>query len=346
MTAATELVTWMLGKQEQAAEDHAEQAADRLAAGYLNVGAFLDDGLPEPPTPTICRRRDGVGLFYSGHYNVLIGDPESGKTLVTDFATVEVLDAGGKVLRVDLDHNGPESTLSRLLDFGANENLLRSEYRFAYVEPEGFAQLEAIKRHCVKWRPDLVIVDSIGELLPIMGAASDSSDDFTRAHRRFLKPIADTGAAVVGIDHLSKGFDSRKFGATGTVAKKRAVSGASIRVTVDSPFSPDRGGSAFLAINKDRHGGLRKHSPTGDKEPLAGKFVILGGEAFITAPLAGEQNPGEKADPADIQAVANLDPPPTSARDARERLKWRDDRARRTFKAWNSQQTTEVGIDL
>ena len=74
------------------------------ACRYLDVALLLDGSLPEPPTPTVCKRSDGVGLFYLGHYNVVVGDPESGKTPLTDFATVEQLGEGGRVLRLDLDH--------------------------------------------------------------------------------------------------------------------------------------------------------------------------------------------------------------------------------------------------
>ncbi|HNP58453.1 MAG TPA: hypothetical protein PK331_12405 [Gordonia sp. (in: high G+C Gram-positive bacteria)] len=309
------------------------------ACRYLDVALLLDGGLPEPPTPTVCKRSDGVGLFYLGHYNVVVGDPESGKTLLTDFATVEQLGEGGRVLRLDLDHNGPQSTISRLIDFGANEDALRDSTRFRYVEPEDRNQLAAIVEDAKDWQPTLVVLDSIGELLPLHGAGSNDSDEFTAVHRLVIKPLAAAGACVVGIDHLSKGLDSRKFGPTGTVAKRRVISGSCIRVTVDAAFTPDKGGSAFLAINKDRHGGLRRASPSGDKEPSAGKFVILGGQHFITAPMSDEKNPGEHAPPADVAAITALDPPPASAKEARERLKWRDERARQAFKDWKKGTT-------
>lgn len=306
--------------------------------GYVNISALLDDGIPEPPTPEICKRSDGIGLFYLGQYNVVFGDPESGKTLLCDYATVEVLKAGGRVLRFDLDHNGVESTVNRLLDFGADESVLRDPDRFLYVEPVDRAQATNVVGDMADWKPTLVIIDSVGELLPLFGAGSNSADEFTIVHSKVIKPLTLTGAAVVGIDHLSKGADSRAFGPTGTAAKKRAIGGTSIRVKVDSAFTPDKGGSAYLSIHKDLHGGLRRHSPSGDREPLAGKFIILGDLCNVQAPMRDDRNPEEAADPDDVAAIAGLDPPPTSARDARERLKWRDDRSRRAFKAWREEQ--------
>lgn len=306
--------------------------------GYVDIAALLDGGIPDPPTPSICNRTDDIGLFYAGQFNVVFGDPESGKTLLCDYATVEVLNAGGKVLRLDLDHNGPDSTVSRLIDFGADEDALRDPGRFLYVEPADRAQAIAVIADMEDWQPTLVIIDSIGELLPMFGAGSNSPDDFTDVHTRVIKPLTRIGACVVGIDHLAKGADSRVQGPTGTLAKKRAIGGTSIRVKVDSAFTPDKGGSAFLSIHKDRHGGLRRHSPVGDREPLCGKFVILGGTCRITAPMGDERNPDEAADPDDVAAIAELDPPPTSVRDARERLGWRMGRASKAFKTWKGSQ--------
>lgn len=306
--------------------------------GYVDIAALLDGGIPDPPTPQICPRSDGIGLFYSGQYNVVFGDPESGKTLLCDYATVQVLKAGGRVLRLDMDHNGVDSTVSRLLGFGADEDTLRDPDRFLYVEPADRAQAIAVIEDMADWTPTLVIIDSIGELLPLFGAGSNSADEFTDVHTRIIKPLTRTGACVVGIDHLAKGADSRAFGPTGTFAKKRAIGGTSIRVKVDSAFTPDKGGSAYLSIHKDRHGGLRRHSPSGDREPLCGKFVILGKSVSISAPMLDERNPDEAADPEDVAAIAELDPPPESVKDARERLQWRNDRTGKAFRAWKKDQ--------
>ncbi len=310
---------------------------------YFDMAAMFAGTLPEPPKPTACLRSDEIGLFYRGQYNTVIGDPECGKTLLTDHATVAELRAGGRVLRLDLDHNGPQSTGYRLSDMGADPAVLGDKARFVYIEPEDRNDLFAVVEDMKAWRPTLVVLDSIGELLPMFGHSSNSADDFTACHSAVIKPLVRTGACVIGIDHLSKGSDSRAYGAGGTMAKKRAIGGTSVRVTVDVPFTPGKGGSAYLAINKDRHGGLRAHSPVGDKEPPAGKFVLWPNDdpntagtvrAMVKAPMKDDRNPAEAAPAEDISAVAELVPPPTSANDAQKRLKWRADRARAAYKAW------------
>ncbi|MBF6286915.1 recombinase RecA [Nocardia cyriacigeorgica] len=278
-------------------------------------------------------------MFYRGQYNVVFGDPEGGKTLLTDYATERELAAGGRVLRIDLDHNGPHSTIGRLVAMGADPAALRDPARFLYIEPDDRLTLMNVCAHMKDWRPTFVVLDSIGELLPLFGSSSNSADEFTLCHRGVIKPLVKTGACVVGIDHLSKGSESRAFGPGGTIAKIRAIGGSSVRVKVDATFTPGKGGSAYLSINKDRHGGLRAHCPVGDREPLAGKFTLWPTDdgrlsAAVKAPSADDRNPEESAPAEDIAAVAALDPPPESARDARARLKWKDTRARAAYKAW------------
>jgi hypothetical protein len=79
-------------------------------------------------------------------------------------------------------------------------------------------------------------------------------------------------------------------------------------VKVKQPFTPDHGGSATLVVNKDRHGGLRKHCPNGDREPLAGTFKLL---AFTDE-------------------------------DARSRLKWQKQRTANAMRTWREQHHTNT----
>jgi len=299
---------------------------------YVDIASLLNGTMPEPPKPGSLTRDDGNKIFYRGQFNHIIGDPESGKTWLCLAAAAESLSEGGTALVIDIDHNGPASTTTRLLTLGAPETALSNLQRFRYVEPEDATHLLNVVQDVADWKPRVVVLDSIGELLPMFGASSNSPDDFTRIHQLVIKPLARTGAAVLGIDHLAKNEASRAMGATGTAAKNRAVGGVSVRVTVgEDRFVPGHGGSAFVRVVKDRHGGLRQHCPTGDKEPLAGTFRLYGDDYDrrwkLTAPLDGEHVPDEGAPLADVAAIGALDPPAANAEDARKRLNWRKARA-------------------
>lgn len=311
-----------------------------------DVASLLDGTLPEPPAPEILSRDDGHSLFYRGQVNSLFGEPESGKTWIALAAAAEALNEGGTAVIIDLDHNGMLSTVSRLVSLGASQDALSRFDRFRYVEPDDRMELYAIVDVLVQMRPDVVVLDSIGELLPALGLNSNSPDDFTIAHSYVLKPLARCGSCVIAIDHVAKNPDSASRGPTGTAAKSRAIGGVSLRVKVKEGFAPRRGGSAYISIRKDRHGGLRATSPTGDKEPLAGTFVLhpdtYTTKFSIYAPDDGDSMPS--AAPAeDVAALQALDPEPESVRDVKERLGWGSGRATIALKVFRQQISPEAG---
>ena len=294
---------------------------------YVDVAALLSGGLPPAPIPTILNCNDGIALFYAGQVNLLFGDPESGKTWVALAAVAESLRIGKTAAVVDIDHNGAEAILARLLTLGAPIEALTDPERFAYLDPDDTRHLLAGVADLASWGPAVAVIDSTGELLPAFGANSNDADDFTRVHSRVLKPLAKAGSAVLLVDHLAKGAESRAMGSTGTAAKKRVVGGVSLRVTVAEQFRPGQGGACHLTIAKDRHGGLRKHRTGSDKEPLAGTFRLFGDVDprpwDVFAPAEGQRNPTEQAAPDLVARLLELDPLPTSGEEAAKVLRCR-----------------------
>lgn len=306
---------------------------------FADVAAHLKGELPEPPARNAGLRSDGEALFYAGQVNWIFGDPEGGKTLLALATCVERLNMGGKVAILDLDHNGLDATLSRLHDLGVQPHRLEDRERFFYVEPLDEWNMAAIIGALVQVKPDFVVVDSVGELLPLMRLSSNSPDDFTMAHVKVLKPLAMAGAAVVAIDHLAKNPDSRSAGPTGTSAKKRAVGGVSLRVQVKEQFAPGRGGRARITINKDRHGGLRAVCPPAEagSEVEAGTFVISAGTNGDTWKIwAPAGVPTDSRLGPDVEALKALDPPPSSQRDVKGRMGWGTARATAAWRAFSS----------
>lgn len=319
---------------------NAEHASDDQPDLFVDVAALLSGGLPDPVLPVLCRRSDGHALFYAGQVNLVFGDAESGKTFLCLAAAAEALRDGQRVLVLDLDHNGPESTVERLLSLGAPLRALTDRDLFRYVEPGDVYELAAVVHVACAWAPAVAVVDSIGELLPLLRLSSNNPDDFTLAHARVLKPLARSGAAVLAVDHLAKNTDSRASGPTGTTAKRRAVGGVSLRVVVKDAFTPGYGGKASLTVNKDRHGGLRRHCPTGEREPFAGMFVLTDDGGALTwriaAPHDGEHAPLIGISLSDVAELDVLEPPPQSVRDIKERLGWGTDRATAALRGWRS----------
>lgn len=308
-----------------------DEAPDTDAPRYGDVAALLADGIPDPPQPDILFRSDGYALFYRGKVNTLFGDSESGKTWIALAAMVEVLNAGGKAAVLDLDHNGMAETVTRALRLGAKPADLADPNRFRYCEPEDAHELIWFVRDIAAWAPDLAIVDSLGEVLPMLGLNSNSPDEYTKANRTVATPLARAGAACVTIDHLPKDDGAREKGQTGTLAKKRAINGVSLRVTVQEQFTPGFGGAANLTINKDRPGGLRGHCPPGKNAP-AGRFVMVdNGDGMTwhitTPPSVAPKGTGPRVSDADIAAVLGLPADQRTKRKVQDHLSWGSDRA-------------------
>lgn len=280
----------------------------------------------EPVTASVGLRSDGIALFYAFAVNVLTGDPEQGKSLVALAVAIQVARAGGIVVWLDLDHNGAQAFRSRIVSLGGGD--LLAQFRFA--QPEDRDGVLSRVRWAKEQTVGLLVIDSMGELLPMFGASSDSSDDYTKVHRAVLTPAAKVGWCVVVIDHLSKGTESRAYGSTGTIAKKRAIDGAMYLVRARKPFAPSRGGEADLRLLKDRHGSVRG-SVDGGKEPVAAVLAI-GSEVGVWE----FQKPTSQPDPLDLDVavLTNMTPPPKSQNDIRKRLSWGAVRTKRAFDEW------------
>ena len=89
------------------------------------------------------------------------------------------------------------------------------------------------------------------------------------------------------------------------MAKRRAVNGVSLRVTVRDQFTPGRGGSADIVVAKDRPGGLRAYCPPG-RLARAGRFLLTddgtGALAWSVTDPAPQEAPDAYAD-ADLAQV-------------------------------------------
>jgi AAA domain len=188
---------------------------------YVNVAALIRDGA-SAPEPDIMPLTEDSYLFYSGEFNLIFGDSESGKTWLALAAVADVLtEQGGKAAFIDLDHNGAPSIISRLQDFGVSDDILSDQQRFRLTQDDGIELREVVQDLAV-FAPDIAVLDSLGEALGLYKYDSNDGGDFTTAHTRIIKPLTRVGTGVTVIDHLAKNAGSREFGPTGTPATTRS----------------------------------------------------------------------------------------------------------------------------
>lgn len=238
---------------------------------WADLEWVLTGQAPDAPQPVYARRQDGVGLFYPAAVNGVFGDPETGKSWLSHIAVVEALAQSQNAAIVDADHNGAPATVRRLLALGADAQVLADPQRFRYIQPDDDAVLTAAITDLAGWGASVVVLDSLGELLPLMGSSSLDNDEVTSALRRLTVPLIGSGCCVITIDHLPKRNDTGSGYAIGAGAKKRAIRGAYLRVQKVNEVVPGGVGRIALHIEKDSAGTLRATSPDSKK---AGVLIL------------------------------------------------------------------------
>lgn len=227
---------------------------------HVDLSWLLTGQRPVKPPTKFLLRTDGVALFYPGKVNILYGDPETTKTLLAQCGAAEALGAGHRVALLDIDHNGAEELVEFMLRLGVQPAVLADPDRFRICAPEDARDLLGTIEVLRAWGVEYTVVDSVGELVPMMGMKSNENDDVTTVLRKTLQVLATAGACVVAIDHLPKpqeGARRTEF-SIGGMAKKRACNGSMLLMEVIKQPAPGAVGEVRVTNTKDRIGSLRR----------------------------------------------------------------------------------------
>ncbi|GAB3603288.1 hypothetical protein GCM10027586_06240 [Kineococcus gypseus] len=229
-----------------------------------DISAILD-GTHAPVIPTRWPRADGQCLLYPARVHAIMGESESGKSLVMQAAAVTTMHSGGRVVYVDYESNAG-TVVGRMLSMGASSDELRQQFRYIRPERDPGSDVERTAfRALLDVSVDLIVIDGVTEALATMGLATNSNDDVTLWSRMVPKRLAEaTGAAVVLVDHVTKSSENRGRFAIGAQAKMATLSGASYSLEVREPIGRGMRGSLRLWIGKDREGAIR---------PTCGRWV-------------------------------------------------------------------------
>lgn len=302
--ALTDL-TRALQQVETAAPDQHHTIADALydlgdrishhAAGtrpttttHTDLAWLLTGQMPVVDPPTYIRRADGHATFYAARVNGIFGDPEAAKSWLAMVAVVEALTAGRRAAYIDVDHNGPAIITERLILLGARPDHLANPDLFQLHEPEDGPALMAAITHLATWQPAVAVLDSIGEMMPMLGIKSVDNDELSGALRATATRLANTGTCVITVDHLPKGSESRGSGfAIGGTAKKRAIDGSYLHAEARTEPAPGHIGKITLRIEKDRPGRLREHA----RGKYLGTFTIDSTTPGVTTISIGDDSP-------------------------------------------------------
>ena len=222
------------------------------------------NGTWQRPTPTILTRTDGPALIYPGKVHTIYGESESGKSWVAQWAVVEQLDAGQRVLYIDFESDAGD-VIDRLTSAGATPEQILSD-QFAYVRPEASAHSLLEQPAVTDLLPKqwgLIVMDGVTEALGLAGRSTLDNDEITAWMRDMPRRFARaTGAAVVLIDHVVKSAEGRGRFPIGGQAKMAAIDGAAYLIEPVRALGVGLDGLLTIRVSKDRPGSVRPHGGT------------------------------------------------------------------------------------
>lgn len=243
----------------------------------VDLTPYLDGTFVEPPA-SLMPRSDGVCLLYPGLTHSIHGESESGKSWIVQAESARVMRNGGTVLYIDFE-SGPVYLVRRLLDLGCTREQLATQ--FFYVHPEvkpgtDLAEYGAWSAIFAA-RFTLCVIDGVTDALGLWGLSTKDNDEFSAFAKQVPRRIAaETGAAVVMVDHVVKDRDSRGRFAIGGQAKMATLDGAAYVVDVVERLGKGVRGVLSLGVAKDRPGGVRGHGEAQNShriQPIA-EFVL------------------------------------------------------------------------
>lgn len=231
------------------------------------------DGSSLQPMPEQLTRDDGDSLLYAGYVNGIHGDSGTGKGWVICHLIVQNARRGRRTMLLDLEDTA-ESITARLLALGMVAYDILNY--LVYVRPQvqfGPAAVEHLCRLVQERNIQAVVIDSTGEAFGLEGLNEDKDVEVGPWLRRVTRPLADTGAVVVLVDHSTKSADN-PLHPSGSKRKRAAITGASYLVESVDAFVKGRGGRLRLTCAKDRHGNFRRGEQVADLVMSAGDTKI------------------------------------------------------------------------
>ena len=296
----------------------------------VDLTAVLD-GSYVAPQPAVGHRDDGVGVLYLGRVHSSASEPEGGKTWLLQQCVLRELDAGKSAIVMDFEDD-EGGFVGRLLTLGAKPAHIRD--RFAYLRPDtpigGLGNREDLDQALGDLRPTLVGIDGVTEAMSVHGLELKDNSDVAKFDRLLARRIADSGPAVLKLDHVTKDRETRGRFAIGGQHKLAGLNGAAFILENRMPFEIGITGCSGVFIAKDRPGQLRRHAlPSGsglhwfaDLTVDSNSFGFT--EVTLTAPVARTESFRPTVLMGRVSDVLVKAPEPLSLRGILDRVKGRD----------------------
>jgi hypothetical protein len=232
--------------------DTAIQALTDLAETTDSGNAFVDvDDLLDgaDPMPTLLTRTDGTNLITAGHLTWLQAAPGIGKSFLACHLACQLIPVhhARNVIFWDFETN-PKAIVNRMLDLGAHVDDIRDSFRI--VKHPRAQTGHQIARQARDLDAPVVILDGVAESIANQGLDENVASDVAQWVNTTVRPIQETGAAVVLIDHSR--VEPGKRGARGS-SHKLAACDLALELTLVASYSRTKAGKVAIKIVKDRY---------------------------------------------------------------------------------------------
>lgn len=251
----------------------------------VDIGPVLA-GDVKAAEPTIGSRDDGQAILYPGKLHTIAGESESGKTWFCAAIIDSEIRAAHHVVIIDPEDDA-RGWIGRLMLLTTADRTRIADH-VTYIQPEepmpgaGWRSLQPI---LLRTRPTVIVVDGITAAMSLHGFDPLSNADVAQFGSEVLRPLTQSGAAVLVTDHVPKAGANGRY-AIGAAHKLNGVDGAAFMIEARRPFSVGVAGRSTLFLAKDRPGLQRQHGrPAKDGltywgdltiESLEGRYVELG----------------------------------------------------------------------
>jgi hypothetical protein len=229
-----------------------EGVLEPAAPNFIDLAPYLSGDF-EQEKPSVAEALPGRSLFYAGRLNEIHGEPGDGKTNVAIAAVNLILAQGGRVLYIDPEDT-PQGFANRALGLGGDGAAICE--RVSYLHNPAPEEILAAQTWAAAHSPALVVLDGMAEALTSCDAHEDSNPEVLAFLRAYIRPFADAGCAVLILDHVTKGQESRGRFARGAGSKLGRYDGAVFQIEMGKAYTPSEEGFVRLRVSKDRTGGV------------------------------------------------------------------------------------------
>lgn len=276
----SQVIEWLSPPEEKEEVNYGDGTMSRLTLTDYMTGDI-------EPHPMLVE-----DILYASKVTWMQGEPGNGKTIFALWLATQVINSGYRVMMLD-EESGPRMTGERLAALGADPELIDNffwYYPFSSINVLNPEHRQNFNQALEEAAPNLIIFDSVADILSQAGLKENENDDITSLVKHFVDPLRNQEVACLFIDHVTKAQNDGGW-ARGA-GQKKSKTDAAWTFSATKQFDRNTIGRVSLKKSKDRLGQL----------PMNHLFK-MGGDGNGTIIIEATQLARDIASPEDPQVI-------------------------------------------